>query len=75
MGASRIIGVLVVASEAVDAGTPVDAGQVVDAVGKGQELVFIVCCTVVVAVAVSVDFTGAGVIGPGATYSKNWQYQ
>jgi hypothetical protein len=58
MGASRIIGVLVVASKAVDAGTPVDASQVVDAVGKGQELVFVICCTVVVAVAVSVDCHG-----------------
>jgi hypothetical protein len=58
VGASRIIGVLVVASKAVDAGTPVDAGQVVDAIGKGQELVFVICCTVVVAVAVSVGCHG-----------------
>ena len=52
-GASRVVGVLVVASEAVDACAPVDTGQVVDAIGKGQELVLVVRCAVVVTVGAS----------------------
>jgi hypothetical protein len=80
MGASRVVGVLVVASEAVDARTPVDAGQVVNTVGKGQELVLVIGCAVVVTVGASAHCHWDRMWvwawqAQGATHSKNWQYQ